>query len=691
MMPSRHIIFQSIGIKTVVSVIATTGLFVVAIFMLILTLSEHKLVTQQTLSTRLQSVSDNLAQDLFPELVKTQKDSVEILEKLLRLSAYEGVRFAYVTDDNDKVLSQFRGIRFDDSITLDQQINRVMPINSEIEIRNTTLISKKFIGEPEEPVGYIVIVEDIDNQIKNSNERLLLGVTPLLLICLFIVVSAVLFGINLFSRPIRLLSKFALEIAQSRNFKQQVQPKGTKEVWDLAKNFNYLLEQITLKLEENKRQNRQLLEQHQEMEVLANYDSLTKLPNRQSVIRTLELELQNAKRKNTDFEVMIFDIDGFKSINDELGHEVGDLLLLEIAKAIKNQLEKKDLLARFGGDEFLIRLSHDNKSSLETIGLRLSRLLKEPLKVDSWQIDTSISAGIIKASDASYDLKSLISYADTAMHYSKGVGKGVITHFTEAMLLDVQRKNQIKSMLTKAIKKDDFSIVLQPRFNRAQKIYCFEVLCRWSSEELGFISPGEFIPIAEQTGKITELTFWVIKQAAAAWHKLKDVYGTEVKLSLNVSTKDLLHPHFFEIFQELIKDAKINPGALELEITETSYLNDTSKARSFCQNVRAFGCTVALDDFGTGYSSLSYLTQMEFDVLKIDRSFVNDIFISNNAELVIKTIIQLAKQLNLAVCAEGVETKEQFDFLIQQGTDEFQGYLLGKPAAVHHWLGVTTD
>jgi len=397
----------------------------------------------------------------------------------------------------------------------------------------------------------------------------------------------------------------------------------------------------------------------------------------------LKASLANAKRENTNVALMFIDLDGFKDVNDNYGHTVGDELLIDVSKRMKKCLRSGDVLSRLGGDEFLVLLPNNpDDLVLVHIAERILAELRKPVNIGSWLINVGASIGITKANDSNFDLGKIMTHADIAMYQSKVNGKGTYTTFSPEMMENSQRRFQVVNAINYALEQNEFHLVYQAKVDRNQKVVGYETLVRWVSKELGFISPAEFIPLAEQSGKVLSISKWVIKRLCIELKDLLAVQSESVVVSVNLSAKDLKQPHLIDYIKEQFSKYKINPETIQFEVTESAYLEDFDKANRFFYEIKKLGCTLALDDFGTGYSSLSYLTQIPFDTLKIDKQFIDTIGISERTTLITNTIIQMAKSLGVKICAEGVENWEQFNYLIAANCDHIQGYLFSKPTTL---------
>jgi EAL domain-containing protein (putative c-di-GMP-specific phosphodiesterase class I) len=350
-------------------------------------------------------------------------------------------------------------------------------------------------------------------------------------------------------------------------------------------------------------------------------------------------------------------------------------------------LRDGDIISRLGGDEFLILLHNEpNDIMLIEIAERLVRELNIPFDINAWEVQIGVSVGIAKASDSNFNLSEFVSNADIAMYRSKSAGRGIHTIFAPDMMEDNKRKLLIANSIISAAKNNEFTLYYQAKVAPDETIVGYEALIRWNSESLGHVSPSEFIPIAEQSGKILPITKWVLDRVCQDFETVQRLQPTDTTISVNLSAYDIKNPALIEFIKNLFTKYDIEPSLLEFEVTESAYLENLEMAHDFITKLKAIGSTIALDDFGTGYSSLSYLTQINFNTLKIDKQFVDDLNVSERGTLITKTIIQMAKHLNLKICAEGVETREQANFLIENGCHQLQGYFYSKPKSLEKLL-----
>jgi diguanylate cyclase (GGDEF)-like protein/PAS domain S-box-containing protein len=418
----------------------------------------------------------------------------------------------------------------------------------------------------------------------------------------------------------------------------------------------------------------------EKIKFMAYYDSLTKLPNRTSFINDLNEQLELVKNENAEGAVFFIDLDNFKNINDTMGHDYGDKLLIYLAKKIKNWIEEDDIICRLGGDEFILLHPKANESEVKSYAKNFLKLFNKPFEIDEKQMYITVSIGIALYPKDGTDSNTILKNADAAMYKAKELGKNRSVLFDKEMYLKLERKTCIERILRTAIENNELSINYQPQYDtKNNEIFGFESLLRLNSKELGFISPLEFIPVAEECGYITQLGQWVIEESCKQSVKWLDEGYKFKSISVNISSVDLQQANFLENIKKIINKTSIKPEILELEITETVLMESLDSSISILKKLMDMGIRIALDDFGTGYSSLSYLRKIPINTLKIDRSFIDNITSNQKEESIINNIIQMAHGMELKVVAEGVETKEQLSVLKERDCDYIQGYYFSKP------------
>ncbi len=420
----------------------------------------------------------------------------------------------------------------------------------------------------------------------------------------------------------------------------------------------------------------------QELRYLANYDTLTGLPNRALLSERLGRAIIRARRQETRVAVLFLDLDRFKDINDSLGHAAGDRLLKAAATRLQATVSAADTVARLGGDEFTVVLEDvEGVSVVEKMARDILLAFASPLDLDD-QHDVSItpSLGISLYPDHALVPSDLLKFADTAMYQAKAEGRNTYQIYNEAMDAEARHRASIISSLRKAMDRGEFSLVYQPRMSLADgSLTGVEALLRWSSPELGEISPAVFVPLAEESGLILAIGEWVIREACirlAAWRALGLV---DLSVGINVSVLQLLRGNLADFLDATLRAHNVPANRIELELTESVVMQNAQQATAVLNSLRQVGVSLAIDDFGTGYSSLVYLKRLPIDTLKIDKEFVDDLTRDPDDEAITSTIITMGHSLGLNVIAEGVETEEQLEFLREHGCDEIQGHWLSRP------------
>lgn len=417
------------------------------------------------------------------------------------------------------------------------------------------------------------------------------------------------------------------------------------------------------------------------LQYLALHDALTQLPNRALFQDRFRDAIARAGRHKTGVGLLFIDLDRFKAVNDSLGHQVGDVLLQSVAERLTSCLRATDTVARLGGDEFAVLLD-ELADSLDAAAAaqKLLDALAHPFQQDGHELFTSASIGISCYPDDGDDVHELLRNADTAMYKAKEHGRNTYTFFASEMNDQAYENLMLASSLQTALSRDEFILHYQPCVELASgKITGVEALIRWRHPELGLLPPGRFIPIAEETGLITRIGEWVLEQACRQSRAWRDAGLAPVRMAVNLSARQFRQPGLMAKVAEVTREYAVYPGMLELEITESMMMQMPERTRPVLQQLHDAGVSIAMDDFGTGYSSLSYLRHFPLDYLKIDRTFVNGIPDDADQMTITHTIIAMAKSLKIKLIAEGIETFEQYAFLLEQGCEEGQGYYFSTP------------
>ncbi|WP_188207644.1 putative bifunctional diguanylate cyclase/phosphodiesterase [Alkalibacillus aidingensis] len=413
---------------------------------------------------------------------------------------------------------------------------------------------------------------------------------------------------------------------------------------------------------------------------MAHYDELTGVANRRLFYQTLELALEQHKRTGDPLSVSFIDMDRFSIVNDTMGHAFGDQVLKAFAARLKEwtYYHEGTFISRYGGDEFILLTQNRSEEEVHELLQSIHELTKEPLKIEGEEWKPSLSIGVAMYPKDGDTIDGLIQYADTAMYHAKNIGQNLMFHYQD-FHEQLSREMEIERAIGDGIENGEFMVYYQPKLDAySNQILGTEALMRWEHPELGFISPGEFIPIAEHTKWIVQLGMWVIKQAilqTKKWH----TEGYELSLSVNVSPVQLEQKLFIEKLRDILTDTEFPPYLLEIEITENVAVSSSKEVLRRLEGIRSLGVKIAVDDFGTGYSSLNYLREFKADTLKIDKSFIRDVQTDHEKHCLVPTIIDIGHALNMNVVAEGVETKEQVEYLKFNDCDILQGFYYGKP------------
>lgn len=433
---------------------------------------------------------------------------------------------------------------------------------------------------------------------------------------------------------------------------------------------------------------------------LAYHDALTDLPNRNLLIDRLNQAILRSRRNNMYSALLFVDLDGFKSINDSLGHAAGDEFLKHVARILRSVVREIDTIARQGGDEFVICLGDLAETPMEAEVLaneragRLRDLISQPYEIYHRKVVISASIGIMLFPDEGSTAYELLKSADTAMYQAKNRGKDTQVFFERAMADAASKRLRLEHDLREAVEENEFFLTYQPQIDcLSNQITGAEALMRWRHPQRGVVSPGEFIPVLEQTGLVLRVGEWALKQAAWQVRQWLDagIWTTDMSMGVNVSAFQFSHSSFIQSVESALDQAGIPPQCLDIEITESMVIDNVEDVIARMRQLKALGITFSIDDFGTGYSSLSYLKRLPVDILKIDQSFVRDVLDDPNDEAIVSSILAMARHLGLATTAEGVEATPQLNFLRQQGCNRYQGYLFSPPIPAQDFQALLLD
>jgi diguanylate cyclase (GGDEF)-like protein len=461
----------------------------------------------------------------------------------------------------------------------------------------------------------------------------------------------------------------AAESLSKGKWQQLLVISGSKELASLQKSFNRMAEQLH--------------DYFAQLEHLAYHDFLTGLPNQRQFRSILSNKVNQKLEEKNLFAVLFLDLDYFKLVNDSLGHLVGDLLLIQVAARLKQCVGSIDSVFRFGGDEFAIIL---NKLTAETQAIEVAdnicQSLQKPFNLNDNEVFINTSIGIVFNDFSSQTVDDLIRNSDLALYHAKNNGKGTYEVFDAEMYEQVSRRMSLETDLRKALERREIEVYYQPIIDIInQEIVGFEALMRWRHSQLGSIAPDVFIPIAEESGLIIDLGWWLAEEACSqikAWQK-KFPYFSSLKISINFSAKQFFQSNFVDKIEHIIKNNYLDPNTVSIEITESLFIKYTEVMQKKMEFLNALGVKLSLDDFGIGYSCLSYLKNFSLDTIKIDRSFVKDLSCNPHNLAIVEAIALLARQLNMDIVAEGVETEEQMSIISSIGCYQAQGYLFSPP------------
>ena len=433
-------------------------------------------------------------------------------------------------------------------------------------------------------------------------------------------------------------------------------------------------------------------ETESKLDYLAHHDQLTGLPNRLLCQARLEHELQLAKRHSEQVGILFLDLDMFKTVNDSMGHAKGDILLQQVANCIKQSIRSEDTVARLGGDEFVIIIgSLKNRHDAARVAENTLSLFSRPFNVAGQEIFIGASCGISVYPDDGLDQDVLLRNADSAMYQAKARGRNTYQFYTQALTEEASQRLTLETNLRQALDKGELSVFYQPQYSlKNETLIGVEALLRWNHSDLGLVSPGQFIPIAEETGLIVPIGEWVLKTACKQLKSWNEMGFNSVRVAVNLSSRQFASKGLEKLIASALTEADINPEDLDLELTESIIMHDEKHIVETLFKLHDMGVCLSVDDFGTGYSSLSYIQRFPLDTLKIDRSFVRDITSNSKDAEMIDSIIALGHSMNLKVLAEGVETIEQLQYLQSRGCDEAQGFYYSKAVTADEITAILT-
>lgn len=533
-------------------------------------------------------------------------------------------------------------------------------------------------------VGYFFISADntaLDEQIR-SYAQIVVGVFCL---SLFLAYILSLYGQRLMSGPISKLVEVVGHVTQNQRYDRRLRVERKDEVGTLINGFNAMLDVIQDR-EKQLKKNGERLETLVEVRTRqlyqrANYDALTRLPNRHLLMDRMEHGIDHAKRNPKNLGVLFLDLDRFKVINDNLGHAIGDELLKKVAARLVKAVRADDSVCRWGGDEFVVFLEHLRRPEYAgRVAEKIIDALKAPFELNGHSLHISTSIGISVYPKDGEDPTTLLKHADISMYQAKGRGAGHFCFFESHMSAMSLERLDMESKLHRALENNEFSLHYQPKVDlKTGKVSGVEALLRWEQPELGRVSPGEFIPLAEEIGLINRIGLWVLAEACQQ-NMIWQQQGFEpLRVAVNLCASQLADNKLADDVLSLLKAYQLDPRYLEIEITENVFIDAPKSVYRTLQRLRNFGVHISLDDFGTGYSSMSYLRDLPVDSLKVDGGFVRGLGTDTASAGIVQATVTLAHSLGLSVVAECVETVAQSEYLRELDCDYVQGYLYGRP------------
>ncbi|AAZ25273.1 putative bifunctional diguanylate cyclase/phosphodiesterase [Colwellia psychrerythraea] len=561
----------------------------------------------------------------------------------------------------------------------DSALNQVLAQGLHLDLeKNSYLINLLTLSEQDKQGFYLALIDDVTAyKAKNDayQKRFILSLS-----LIFSLLAAFVYFISSpFTKRLLLLSN-ALPLLAQKKFDQfrQVDLKRPRMFADELDVLAHSSEELSFELEQL---NLVVEQKTKELENIAMYDLLTGLPNRNMLNYQLRKSLANIARHKSGVAVLFLDLDDFKKVNDSNGHNIGDKLLIQAAERVRVSVGELDLASRFGGDEFVIVLSHLNSvdDAIE-VAEKVLLQFKESIKLGSNIFYVSTSIGIAYTESATEKSDDLISHADIAMYEAKDNGGGQYHIYHQEMFQRVAHRVMLEGEVRQALAKQQFSLSLQPQIcAKTKKLYGFEALLRWQHPERGMISPEDFIPILENSQHMIELGYWIIRRCFELVISIKE-YGLEnIRIAINLSAGQFMDANLPHFLNDLLVEFSLTAKNFELELTEQTLVKDMDHTIAMMESLKVIGFSFAIDDFGTGYSSLAYLKKMPVDVIKIDKSFIFGMLENHSDFQIITSTIAMVKNLGLTVVAEGVETQAQLRSLTENDCDIIQGYYYSKP------------
>ena len=644
-------IYWSISKKLVVIWVLVGTLFLIAIA------GSTFFITSKALEENVQFQVKELAPFLNSALTTPllQKDYATAISIAKELAGSKSIYELVVFDINNNIIA-----RSDSTL-------------SSIKLKDSDLIGAEIpLRAGDLKLGFVKLKLSKEKILETENNILAATIYIGIIAIVIFIFVAILLG-RYITNPIVKLAKFSKNYNNYKSIPDLGQSNRSDEIGDLYIAYESML----LKIQK----------QIKEVDQYAFYDSLTKLANRRLVMDRLEQAHNLSVRNKLSYAVLLIDIDHFKVINDSKGHPFGDQILVTFAERILSVLQNTDTASRLGGDEFLVLISNPKTSPLAAfeavrlIAEKLHKKLSEPYHIGSTVCSINLSIGITLYSDKSGSVGDLLKEADLALYEAKKTGRNSVRFFSQGIHDEFTTRINTVSILSNGIKNSHFRVHYQSQVDQFGKLVGFEALLRWSDDGEKVSLPSSFIPTAEDCGLIIPIGSWMLLQACSQLALWRGGNNDHLKISVNISTRQFLEPNFLSLLQDTLSSTNAKPENLKLEITESLFLLNADGMIEKLESIKNLGVTLCIDDFGTGYSSLNYLKRLPIDEIKIDKSFV-DLICTDVGDLsIVSAIIYLSKKFNLRVIAEGVESPQQLQVLIELGCNFFQGYYFHKPSS----------
>jgi len=667
--------FNQLSLKT--RFILSAALISVCSLLLALGLVAHHnyKLYKDDVSKTAETMADMLAANIAPALLFGDEDAA--MDAFVILIDNPDISAAVAFDNDQNVIADYpAGIASSLSVKRDYSIGK--------KINNKYLEIVKPVRLYNNEVGTIWLQFKLDvlyERLQAYKNIFLISFLVSLAFAIFLIVIIH----RVFEKPMQLLMEAAEQVTKERNYRKRIKHTRKDEVGTLLNAFNNMMQVI-------EERDKQLLEHSENLEQIveirteqinhrANYDALTELPNRYLLLDRLKQSIRNSKRRGGELALLFLDLDRFKVVNDNLGHMVGDKLLIAVAKRMVYALREEDTVSRLGGDEFVILLENiESPEDVANVAKIIITSLKKPFEIMGHTLHVSTSIGIAMYPDDGLDESILLQHADVSMFQAKKSGKGRYMFYDPVFELESRHRLGMETDLRNAMVKDEFMMVFQPIHHvESGQLSGFEALLRWDRNGEGIITPDQFLPVAEEIGLMIKLEKWVVECVCLFIKNMEKEFVEGLRFSINLSPACLRDSIFIQSMVDMVMNYKIDPTQLEIEITEETFLEATDAVFSRLNSLKEFGMSIAIDDFGTGYSSLSYLRNYPVDTLKIDGCFINDLETNQSSRGIISSTIALGHSLGLNLIAEGVENRQQLKFLENNQCDLIQGHYFSTP------------